>query len=121
MVLAFRGSTSTIEADAPSRQIFAGEIPILSSLFEPMGKRGVSPIGSQLAGSDPEAQSVRGKSIMPVIRRPPKNPEHREAVRLSWKIRHIPFGTIIIGGLALAGVLSAIFMVLALGPSNPPL
>ena len=57
---------------------------------------------------------------MPVIRRPPRNPEHREAVRLSWKSRHIPFGTILIGGLALAGVLSAIFMVLALGPSNPP-
>lgn len=58
---------------------------------------------------------------MPVIRRPPRNPEHREAIRLSWKSRHIPFGTILIGGLALAGVLSAIFMVLALGPSNPPL
>jgi hypothetical protein len=47
------------------------------------------------------------------------DPEHREAVKLSWKSRHIPFGTILIGGLALAAVLSAIFMVLAEGPSNP--
>jgi hypothetical protein len=50
-----------------------------------------------------------------------RNPEHREAVRLSWKSRHIPFGTILIGGLALAGVLSAVFMVMAEGPVNPPL
>jgi hypothetical protein len=39
-------------------------------------------------------------------------------VRLSWKSRHIPIGTILIGSLALAGVLSAVFMVLAEGPSN---
>jgi hypothetical protein len=58
---------------------------------------------------------------MPDKRPRRKNPEHREAVRLSWKSRHIPFGTILIGGLALAGVLSAVFMVLAEGPSNPPL
>ncbi|WP_153245867.1 hypothetical protein [Microvirga brassicacearum] len=49
-------------------------------------------------------------------RRP--KPEHREAVRLSWKSRHIPIGTILIGSLALVGVLSAVFMVLAEGPSN---
>jgi hypothetical protein len=60
-------------------------------------------------------------TIMPRKLFRPPNPEHREAVRLSWKSRHIPFGTILIGGLALAGVLSAIFMVLAEGPANPPL
>ena len=47
------------------------------------------------------------------------NPEHREAVRLSLKSRHIPFGTILIAGLAIAAVLSAIFMILAEGPANP--
>ena len=45
--------------------------------------------------------------------------EHREAVRLSWKSRHIPVGTILVLGLILACVLSAIFMVIAQGPSNP--
>ena len=45
--------------------------------------------------------------------------EHREAVRLSWKSRHIPVGTLLILGLVLACVLSAIFMVVAQGPSNP--
>ena len=45
--------------------------------------------------------------------------EHKEAVRLAWKIRHIPFGTLVIIGLALVSVLSAIFMVVAQGPSNP--
>jgi hypothetical protein len=46
-------------------------------------------------------------------------PEHREAARLSWKSHHIPIGTLLIIGLALAGVLSATFMVVAQGPSNP--
>jgi hypothetical protein len=45
--------------------------------------------------------------------------EHREAGRLSWKSRHIPFGSLLVGGLVLAAVLSAIFMVIAEGPSNP--
>jgi hypothetical protein len=46
-------------------------------------------------------------------------PEHREAVRLSLKSHHIPIGTLVIIGLALVGVLSATFMVVAQGPSNP--
>jgi hypothetical protein len=45
--------------------------------------------------------------------------EHKEAGRLSWKSRHIPFGTILVAGLVLAAVLSAIFMVIAEEPSNP--
>jgi hypothetical protein len=45
--------------------------------------------------------------------------DHKEALRLSWESRHIPFGTLLIGGLALAGMLSAIFMVIAQGPANP--
>lgn len=60
-----------------------------------------------------------GEEIMPQNRLPRKDPEHREAVRLSWKSRHIPVGSILMGLLVLAGVLSAIFMVLAEGPSNP--
>ncbi len=38
--------------------------------------------------------------------------DHSEAVRLSWKSRHIPVGTLIMLGLLLACVLSAIFMML---------
>jgi hypothetical protein len=45
--------------------------------------------------------------------------DHREAVRLVWKSRHIPVMTLLTLGLALAGVLSAVFMVIAQGPSNP--
>jgi hypothetical protein len=44
--------------------------------------------------------------------------DHWEAVRLSWKSRHIPFGTILISGLALASVLSAVFTIIAEGPAN---
>lgn len=45
--------------------------------------------------------------------------DHREAVRLVWKSRHIPVMTFLAFSLALAGVLSAAFMVIAQGPSNP--
>ena len=44
--------------------------------------------------------------------------DHKEAVRLSWKSLHIPFGTILIGSLAVASVLSAILTITALGPVN---
>jgi hypothetical protein len=93
---------------------------ILSSLFEPTGSRGVSPIWPLSTGFI-RATPLRGKgmTIMPKKPSQRKNPDHREAVRLSWKSRHIPFGAILIGGLALAGVLSAVFMVLSEGPSNP--
>ena len=44
--------------------------------------------------------------------------DHWEAVRLSWKSRHIPVGTILISGLALASVMSAVFTIIAEGPAN---
>ena len=45
--------------------------------------------------------------------------QHKEAVRLSWASRHIPLRTLLLGGIALAGVLSTILMVVAEGPRNP--
>jgi hypothetical protein len=45
--------------------------------------------------------------------------DHKGAVRLTWKSLHIPFGTILIGSLIVASVLSAILTILAAGPSNP--
>lgn len=48
-----------------------------------------------------------------------KRSDHNEAVRLAFKACHIPFGTIVITILILACVLSAIFEVIARGPSNP--
>ena len=44
--------------------------------------------------------------------------DHREAVRLSWKSLHIPFGTILIGSFAAASILSAVVTISALGPAN---
>ena len=44
--------------------------------------------------------------------------DHREGVRLAWMSRRIPLRTVFFGSLLLAGVLSAIFMVIAQGPSN---
>jgi hypothetical protein len=44
--------------------------------------------------------------------------DHREAVRLSWKARHIPFGTILVSGFALASVLSTVFTIVSQGPSG---
>ena len=47
--------------------------------------------------------------------RRPRSPDHREAVRMAWKVCHIPFGTTVIALLILACVLSAILEVTALG------
>ncbi len=44
--------------------------------------------------------------------------EHWEAVRLLWKARHIPIGTILISGLALASVFSTVLSILAHGPAH---
>ncbi len=49
----------------------------------------------------------------------PGREAHKEAVRLSWKSRHIPIGTLLLSGLLLAGILSAVVMVIEQGPSNP--
>jgi hypothetical protein len=43
----------------------------------------------------------------------------KEAVRLSWSSHHIPARTFFVGALLLVGVVSAIQMVIASGPSNP--
>jgi hypothetical protein len=45
--------------------------------------------------------------------------EQREARRLSWRSRHIPWGTLVVGALLLISVLSAVYAVIAEGPSNP--
>ena len=45
--------------------------------------------------------------------------EHKEAVRLSWMSYRIPLRMALFGSLLLAGLFSAIFMVIAQGPSNP--
>ncbi len=47
-----------------------------------------------------------------------RSPDHKEAVRLSWKSWHIPFGTILIGSLAVASVVSAVLTITAQGPIN---
>ncbi len=53
-----------------------------------------------------------------MLHRMPKSPDHREAVRLSLKSLHIPFVTLIVVGLALASVLSAVLTITAQGPAN---
>ncbi len=45
--------------------------------------------------------------------------EHSEAVRLTWKARHIPFMSMLVVGFFAACVLSTFFSVGADGPSNP--
>jgi hypothetical protein len=49
---------------------------------------------------------------------PTARQDHKEAVRLSWSSRHIPSRTFLLGGLLLVGVVSAIQMGIALGPST---
>ena len=44
--------------------------------------------------------------------------DHWEALRLSWKAWHVPIGTILISGLALASVLSAVLAIVAQGPAH---
>jgi hypothetical protein len=50
--------------------------------------------------------------------RPPV-PDHAEAVRLAWKSRHVPIGTILLVTLMLGSVLPTILTILAEGPVNP--
>ena len=52
---------------------------------------------------------------MPEQTRTQPRQDHWEALRLSWKACHVPIGTILISGLALASVLSAVFSMLAEG------
>jgi hypothetical protein len=88
------------------------------------GRHWVSPsVSWRTARIATRAKVVRGsgsvESIMPG--KPPNRPrtDHSEAVRLAWKSRHIPVGTLFVLGLLLACLLSAIFMMIAQGPSNP--
>jgi len=55
---------------------------------------------------------------MSVLKPGRSSPDHREAVRLSLKSLHIPFGTIVIGSIAAASVVSAILSITAIGPAN---
>ena len=43
----------------------------------------------------------------------------RKRVRLSWRARHIPVGTPLLGGLLLAAFFSAVVMIISQGPHNP--
>ena len=45
--------------------------------------------------------------------------EHKEAVRLFWMSFHIPVRTLLLCALLVAGVLSAVLMVVSQGPANP--
>jgi hypothetical protein len=45
--------------------------------------------------------------------------DQKEAVRLTWKSRHIPVGTILMVCLVVASIASAILTILAESPSNP--
>jgi hypothetical protein len=45
--------------------------------------------------------------------------DHKEAVRLTRRSRHIPFGTILLSTLLLSGIFSMISMVWSYGPANP--
>ena len=45
--------------------------------------------------------------------------DHAEAVRLAWKSRHFPIGTILLVTLMLGSVLPTILTILAQGPVNP--
>jgi hypothetical protein len=48
-----------------------------------------------------------------------KSADHKEAVRLKWKSRHIPVGAILLAVLVGVSVLSAVLTILAESPSNP--
>jgi hypothetical protein len=45
--------------------------------------------------------------------------DHAEAVRLAWKSRHVPIGTILLVILILGTVIPTILTILAQGPVNP--
>jgi hypothetical protein len=82
-------------------------------LSPPNGSQEVT--GLRLFSEEGVSVRVSGtvESIMPEQTPSWAGTEHREAVRLSWKSRHIPVGTLLMLGLLLACVLSAIFMMIA--------
>ena len=62
---------------------------------------------------------MRKENMMPARYFAHRDPEHWEAVRLSWQCCHIPFGTLLWGALLTGCVLSACFSIAAVGPSTP--
>jgi hypothetical protein len=50
---------------------------------------------------------------------PSASPDHKEAVRLLWKSRHVPVLTILAVSWAAARALSAIVSLITQGPANP--
>ncbi len=51
----------------------------------------------------------------------PSTGTHKEVLSLEWLSRHLPYGTIALALLAAIIVASAVFTILAQGPSNPML
>jgi hypothetical protein len=45
--------------------------------------------------------------------------DHKEARRLTWKSRHIPFGTLFAASWIATAVMSAVLTILAQSPANP--
>jgi hypothetical protein len=69
-----------------------------------------------------EVATDRGQSIgLPIVHQEISQVrrDHREAVRLTWKGRHVPIGTLLLIVLIVVCVLSAILMVMADSPSTP--
>jgi hypothetical protein len=46
------------------------------------------------------------------------SPEYKEARRLAWQSLHVPYGTLLLGSLAILSLLSAVSSIFAVGPVN---
>ena len=49
---------------------------------------------------------------------PCRRASHKEALLLAWNSRHVPFGTLLIGGLVLLTIVSTVSSILAMSPGN---
>jgi hypothetical protein len=49
---------------------------------------------------------------------PLRRASHREALLLAWNSLHVPFGTLLLGGIVLLAVVSAVSSILAVSPVN---
>jgi len=61
------------------------------------------------------AQAVEKKAKEDLV----KSVDHKEAMRLTWKSRHIPVGAILLACLLAVSVLSAVLAIIAESPSSP--